>query len=187
MTRRLSLIFVAIALVSIVAIDSQAQYTSTHHVREAVRSGQAQLVGRLPGGQIMTLNIVLPLRDQAGLTRFLEELYDPNSFNYRQYLTVSEFTERFGPSQEEYEAVLHFAKMNGLTVFGGSRDGMDVHVKAPVSAIESAFHVSMSTYRHPTENRIFYAPDREPTTTLPFHLWARLRFGQLLHPASPVR
>ncbi len=169
--RKLSLIFVAIALVSIVALDSQAQYMSTHHVREAVRSGQAQPVGRLPGSQVMTLNIVLPLRDQAGLTRFLEELYDPHSFNYRQYLTVSEFTERFGPSQEDYDAVVHFAKANGLTVSGGSRDGMNVLVKARVSAIESAFHVSMNTYQHPTENRIFYSPDREPTTTLPFHLW----------------
>ena len=171
MIRRIGLIFLAIALVSIVAVDSQAQYMSTHHVRESVRSGQAQPVGRLPAGQIMTLNIVLPLRDQAGLELFLADLYNPNSFSYRHYLTVSEFTDRFGPSQADYDAVVHFAKANGLTVFGGSRDGMNVLVKAPVSAIESTFHVSMRTYQHPTENRIFYSADREPTTTLPFHLW----------------
>jgi kumamolisin len=29
----------------------------------------------------------------------------------------------------------------------------------------------MRTYQHPTESRIFYAPDREPTTDLPFALW----------------
>src|SRR5271166_5388093 len=169
--RRIGLIFLAIALVSIVAVDSQAQYMSTHHVRESVRSGQAQPVGRLPAGQIMTLNIVLPLRDQAGLELFLADLYNPKSFSYRHYLIVSEFTDRFGPSQADYDAVVHFAKANGLTVFGGSRDGMNVLVKAPVSAIESTFHVSMRTYQHPTENRIFYSADREPTTTLPFHLW----------------
>jgi kumamolisin len=48
---------------------------------------------------------------------------------------------------------------------------MNVEIKGPVSAIESAFHVSMMTYQHPTENRIFYAPDREPTTSLSFPLW----------------
>ena len=64
-----------------------------------------------------------------------------------------------------------FAKANGLAVVGGSRDGMEVQVKGPVSAVEKAFHVSMRTYQHPTENRIFYSPDREPTTTLPFQLW----------------
>jgi kumamolisin len=48
---------------------------------------------------------------------------------------------------------------------------MEVQIKGPVSAVESAFHVTMHTYNHPTENRTFYAPDREPTTDLPFALW----------------
>ncbi|MGB9491157.1 MAG: choice-of-anchor D domain-containing protein, partial [Terriglobales bacterium] len=37
--------------------------------------------------------------------------------------------------------------------------------------IEKAFHVKMNQYQHPTENRRFYAPDREPTVDLPFQLW----------------
>jgi subtilase family serine protease len=169
--RKASLIFLAIALVSFVAIDSQAQYTSTHHLHEAVCSGAAQPVGRLPAGQVMTLNIVLSLRDQAGLDLFLADLYNPKSLSYRHYLTVPEFTERFGPSQADYDAVVSYVKAHGFTVIGGSRDGMDVQIKGPVSVIEKAFHVSMLTYQHPTENRIFYSPDREPTTTLPFQLW----------------
>jgi subtilase family serine protease len=40
-----------------------------------------------------------------------------------------------------------------------------------VVTIETAFHVSMSNYLHPTENRVFYGPDREPTVDLPFNLW----------------
>ena len=37
--------------------------------------------------------------------------------------------------------------------------------------IETAFNVAMGVYQHPTENRTFYAPDREPTVDLPFPLW----------------
>src|SRR5208282_4244234 len=37
--------------------------------------------------------------------------------------------------------------------------------------VESVFHVNMGVYQHPTENRTFYAPDREPTANLPFPLW----------------
>jgi kumamolisin len=48
---------------------------------------------------------------------------------------------------------------------------MDVQVKGPVSAVEAAFHVNLRTYQHPTENRAFYAADREPTVDLPFQLW----------------
>jgi kumamolisin len=125
----------------------------------------------MPSNQVLTLNLVLPLSDPAGLDSFLKELADPSSPSYRHYLTVAEFTQRFGPSQQNYDAVVAFAQANGLTVFGGSRDGMNVLVKGSVESIQKAFRVNLSTYQHPTENRTFYAPDREPTTTLPFALW----------------
>jgi kumamolisin len=143
----------------------------TRHVREVTRTGAAKPIGHLPADQIMSLDIVLKLRDPSGLNSFLKELYDPNGPSYRHFLTVAEFTERFGPSQAEYDAVVHFAQVNGLEVVGGTRDGMDVQVKGPVAAIERAFHVTMGVYQHPTENRTFYAPDREPTTELAFPLW----------------
>ncbi|MGC1361718.1 MAG: protease pro-enzyme activation domain-containing protein [Silvibacterium sp.] len=172
MTRRFSSFLLAIiAILAIGTIDSQAQYLLTRHVRDVVRNGNAQLVGQLPAGQLMTLNIVLPLRDQAGLENFLTDLYDPSSPSFHHYLTVPEFTARFGPTQADYDTVVTFAKKNGLTVIGGSRDAMDVQVRGPVSAVESAFHVSMRAYKHPTENRNFFSPDREPTTNLSLQLW----------------
>jgi len=159
------------AMVFGVTTHLHAQYMSTRHVRDVVRDSTVTPAGRLPATQAMSLNIVLPLRDPAGLKLFLEDVYNPTSSSYRHFLTVPEFTERFGPTQADYDAVVHFAKANGFTVTGGSRDGMDVQIKGPVSAVEAAFHVSMMTYQHPTENRIFYGPDREPTTSLSFPLW----------------
>jgi kumamolisin len=119
----------------------------------------------------LQLDVVLPLRDQTGLDSFLKQLYDPASPNYRHFLTVPAFTARFGPTQKDYDAVVRFAKSKHFEVVGGSRDGMDVQIKARVSAIEKGFHLKMRTYQHPTESRMFYAPDREPTTDLPFPLW----------------
>jgi kumamolisin len=152
-------------------LSGNAQSLKTRHVRDAVVNGQALLIGRLPDTQQMQLDIVLPLSDPAGLETFLADLYNPASASYRQFLTPQEFTARFGPTQEQYDAVLAYAKANGLTVVGGSRDGMDVQVTGAVSAIESAFHINLNTYQHPTENRVFYAADREPTTDLAFQLW----------------
>ncbi|MGD0520510.1 MAG: protease pro-enzyme activation domain-containing protein [Terracidiphilus sp.] len=154
-----------------VTINSQAQSVLTRHVREVTLNGQAQSLGRLSATQIVQLDVVLPLSDQAGLDAFLNDLYDPASPSYRNFLTVGQFTERFGPSQEEYDAVVRFANANGFTVVGGTRDGMDVQIKGPVSAVEKAFHVTMRAYQHPTENRTFYAPDSEPATDLTFPLW----------------
>ena len=164
-------------LCSIVAVGlavttaSQAQSVLTHHVREVASTGEARAIAQLPANQILNLDIVLPLRNQAELESLLSDIYDPNSGLYRHFLTVPEFTARFGPSQADYNAVIQFVNKNGLTVTGGTRDGMDVQVKGTVSAVESAFHVTMRTYQHPTEGRTFYGPDNEPTTNLSFNLW----------------
>lgn len=160
-----------VALFTVATTGTRAQSVLTHHVREVIHTAEAQSTGHMAADHVMHLNIVLKLRDQAGLDAFLKDLYDPTSPNYRHFLTVPEFTERFGPTQADYDAVVRFAKANGFTVTGGSRDGMDVQVAGPVSAAESAFHTTIDTYQHPTENRTFYAPSREPAPDLPFSLW----------------
>ena len=173
MIRKVSMSLLTIALLSVVSIACHAESLPllTRHVREVTLDGQAQFIGRLPATQSMRIDVVLPLRDQAGLDSFLQALYDPSSPLYRRFLTVREFTQRFGPSQKEYDSFVHFAETNGFTVVGGSRDAMDGQLKGSVEAVETAFHVTMGVYQHPTENRTFYAPDREPTIDLPFQLW----------------
>jgi kumamolisin len=147
------------------------QSVMTHHVRDVVRSGAAQANGRLPGNQVLQLDLVLPLRDPAGLKAFLADVYNPHSPNYRQFLTPAEFTARFGPTAEDYDTVLRFEQTYGFEVIGGSLDRREVQVKGTVANIEAAFHVNLQTYRHPAEDRTFYSPDREPTLDLPFNLW----------------
>src|ERR1700684_1005256 len=105
----------------------------------------------------MRLVLVLPHRNEAGLIDFLKDLYDPSSASYRKFLTVDEFTARFGPSQEDYDSVIRFAEANGLTVAGASRNRMNLDVTGPVANVEAAFHVTMGLYQHPPENRTFFA------------------------------
>ena len=174
MIRRMTvLLLAAAAMVPGVSVVSQAQpqQLMTRHTRDAVVNGQAQSLGRLPASQTMRLTVVLALRHEPELDNFVDQLYDPSSPSYRQFVTVKEFTERFGPSQEDYDAVIRFAGANGLKVVGGSRDGMNVQLTGSVAAIEKAFHVTMGLYKHPTENRTFFAPDRELSVDLPFQLW----------------
>jgi subtilase family serine protease len=166
---------VALVLVACMAGMARAQGADsmplTSHLREAVRDGQATLIQRLPATQSMRLTITLPLRNEAELDNVLQELYNPSSASYRQFLTVEEFTARFGPSQEDYDSVICFAKTNGFTVASTSRNRLNLDVRGPVASIEKAFHLAMGMYQHPTENRTFFAPDREPTVSLPFPLW----------------
>lgn len=172
MIRKLRSLLTIVALVPFLDIVCQAQTLplSTRHLRDVVLHGQARLVGQVPLNQTMNLDVVLPLGNPVGLVSFLHELYDPASLNYRHFVTVQEFTAQFGPSQANYDAVVSFAKANGFAVTGGTRDGMDVQIQGPVSAVQAAFHVTINNYQD-AAGVTFYAVDREPTIALPFPLW----------------
>ena len=149
----------------------ESQSVLTHHLRNATQDGTAPRMGQLAANQNLHLVIALPLRNEDQLDQLLNDLYDPSSPSYRQFLTVEQFTEQFGPTQEEYNSLVQFARENGLTVEGTSPNRLNLQVSGPATNVEAAFHVSFGVYQHPTENRTFYAPDREPTTNLTFSLW----------------
>src|SRR5580698_6998284 len=165
--------FVCAAMFLLFTIPAKAQPQSllTRHVRDEVVNGRAQFVGQLPATQTLRFDIVLPLRDRAGLENFLQELQDPTSPSHHQFLTPQEFTERFGPTQEDWDALVAFAKASGFEIISGTREERDLRLSGTVANIERAFHVTMGTYHDLTEDRTFFAVDREPTVDLPFQLW----------------
>src|SRR5580693_3717837 len=75
-----------------------------------------QLSGRLPGPQQLNLALTLPLRNEAQLDALVNQLYDPSSPNYRQFLSVEQFTAQFGPTANDYAQVIAFAQSYGLTI-----------------------------------------------------------------------
>jgi subtilase family serine protease len=169
-SRRLQPLAAALCASAVVFAAATAQAeprpTITSHVPEAVASGVAPLVGHLPGTQRLSLAISLPLRNEAELDDLLQQLYDPQSPSYHQYLSVQEFTDRFGAAKADYAVLLRFAQANGLTVIDTPANRMVLDIEGPAATIENAFHIALGVYQHPTENRTFYAPDREPTLDL---------------------
>ncbi len=131
------------------------------HVPGVVQNLKAK--GDLAQTSELRMAIGLPLRNTVELQAFMEQLYDPNSPGYRQFLTQDEFTARFGPTVDDYEAVKNFATSNGLRIVETSFNRLLLDVAGPASAVEKAFHVKLHVYQHPTEDRDFFAPDTEPT------------------------
>jgi len=123
-------------------------------------------LGRLPGTNRLELTIGLPLRNREALRDLLEKIYDPFHPEYQHYLAPAEFVERFGPSRQDYEAVIAFARARGLRITATHPNRMLLNVSGAVADIERAFRVRMQSYRHPTEARNFYAPDAEPSLDL---------------------
>lgn len=140
---------------------AQTRRMITGHVPAAV--ARIHAIGLLPETNRLRLVIGLPLQNKAGLDGVIAGLYDPAGPNYHQWLTPGQFTQRFGPTEEDYQKVVGYLESNGLRVTSLCSNRMLVDVEGSVGAIEKAFHTSLYFYPHPTENRSFYAPDTEPS------------------------
>jgi subtilase family serine protease len=122
-------------------------------------------LGRLDGSTQLNLSINLPLHNREALTNLIERLYAPADAWYHQYLTPEEFDAQFGPTEQDYRAVLAWAVAGGFTVTATHPNRMLLEISASVSSLERALKVTMRTYSHPTEPRTFFAPDTEPSVS----------------------
>ncbi|HEY3913399.1 MAG TPA: S53 family peptidase, partial [Verrucomicrobiae bacterium] len=145
-------------------IQAAELQTVRGHVPAAVRN--LLPVGELAASNQINLAIGLPLRNREALTNLLQRLYDPASADFHQFLTPHQFATQFGPSDEDYQSVIAYAKAHGLTVEGTHSNRTLVDVAGKVEDIEKTFHVKMRKYKHPREKREFYAPDAEPSLDL---------------------
>jgi kumamolisin len=167
---RISLLGLVASTLAATAV-SQTQPLLTRHVRHETETGLAKPLGQMPASQTLRLTLTLPLRNQPELDTLIDDLYNPSSPSYRHFLTVEQFTEQFGPTEDDYNTLISFADEHGFSVVATSPNRVNLDVTGTVANIQSAFHINLRTYQHPTENRSFFAPDREPTVDLPFQLW----------------
>jgi uncharacterized repeat protein (TIGR01451 family) len=149
------------AVVSSRAADAGTVRKLHGHVPAIV--SHLQQKGDLPAATDLQLAIGLPLRNCEALTNLLQQIYDPSSTNYHHYLSPEQFAAQFGPTEQDYQAVIHFAQANGLSVTATSPNRMLLNVSGKASKVEKAFNVALHTYAHPSEHRDFYAPDTEPS------------------------
>ncbi len=166
------------------AAEGQGPELQTLHGHVPAATARLAPMGFLDRTKRLRLAIGLPPRNQAGLQQFLKDLYDPKNANFRKYLTPAQFAQQFGPTEADYAAVAAFAGAHHFTVTARHPNRLILDVEGAVPDIESAFHVRMRTYQHPTQPRKFFAPDAEPTVNLvtPLLLISGLDDYALPHP-----
>ncbi|HEX4265905.1 MAG TPA: protease pro-enzyme activation domain-containing protein [Verrucomicrobiae bacterium] len=144
-------------------VTTQPQVLKGHIPRAARRLSP---LGQLNAGYQMEVAIGLPLRNREQLTNLLADIYNPSSPNFHHFLKPDEFAASFAPSAEDYQSVIDFAKAHHLTVTRTHPNRTLVHVSGSVGDVENAFHVHLRTFKHPKEDRNFFAPDTEPSLDL---------------------
>ncbi len=163
---RLRLEWAAFPILVGFALATQGMERQTLPERQRAAWARLQPVGHLSGTNRLKVAIGLPWRNRVELTRFLQQSYDPASPQYRHHLTAAEFTDRFGPTEADYQAAIGFAQTHGLRVTGTHKNRMLLDVQGTAADMENAFRTNLRVYQHPKESRTFYAPDSEPSVEL---------------------
>ena len=112
------------------------------------------------GESPMTITLTLKRNDQTGFDRYLEQVYDPHSSQYRHFLTQRQLTQRFGPSQAAYTALQNYLRQHGLQAMAISRNRLTLTVSGTRAAVARAFATPIGDYRLGDFN--FYANEDDP-------------------------
>ena len=175
------LIFVAATTVSIMSFTPNIIYSSETDTHAAGRQKLSRHIpkevsiaapdGELADTEVLNFAIALPLRNQAGLDKLTEEVYDPQSPLYRKFITPEQFAAAYGPTEQDYKAVQDFVKQKGMRVTGTHPNRALMEVSGAVKDVKKAFNVKLRKYKRKDNSR-FFAPDTEPSVDLDVPLLA---------------
>jgi subtilase family serine protease len=76
----------------------------------------------------------------------LEQLQDPNSANYHQWLSADEFGERFGPASSDIDTVTQWLGSHGLKVNQVFKGAVTIDVSGTAGQVRETFHTEIHAY-----------------------------------------
>ncbi len=84
-------------------------------------AAKVQLTSAVAPGQPVAFDVIVPLRDSAGLEALLKAQHDPASGSFHHWITPQQFAQRFGPDAATMSSVAASFKAKGLSVEMHSR------------------------------------------------------------------
>jgi pseudomonalisin len=143
--------------------------TSSTHMVPTVLAGLplATLNGPAPSNLGINIGVSLQRPNTAAEEQLYNELNDPSSPQYRQFLSPAQFDAEFGVPSSQSSAVENWLKGGGLTVETTSGAGDYFTAEGTVSQLDSLFNVKIGDYSF--DGKTFYANDVPPSvpTDLP--------------------
>jgi subtilase family serine protease len=130
------------------------------HTPRQVIEGTATRLGRYSPEQKLRLTLAVRPPHLAEEEAFLRQLVDRESPNFHKFLTAEQWNARFAPSAEAEQAVVDWARSQGLTVTHRFDHRLLVDVEAPAGVIEKAFAVTINRYQYRDE--LDFSNDRDP-------------------------
>jgi hypothetical protein len=98
-------------------------------------------------------------QQQQAFDRFLQELQDPASPNYHQWLTPAEVGQRFGASQHDLDEVTNWLQSSNLRLVSIANSRMRIQFSGTASDVGNAFGAVMHYYSVGSEQRFSIASE----------------------------
>ncbi|HEY6329070.1 MAG TPA: S53 family peptidase [Blastocatellia bacterium] len=143
-------------------------------------AGQRPVIGAVPAvakpenftgymdlNEEVRMMISFGIRNQAGLDQLTQDLYDPSSPLYHQWLTPEEFGKRFGRSEKEFKEAVNWLKDQGFNVDRQYSNRLAIGFTGTVDTVQRVFNVQMGRYLDPENSRSFYSNMGAPVVPSP--------------------
>ncbi len=92
---------------------------------------------------LMLLQLQRSPQQDAALDDFIQQLNNPKSSNYHQWLTASQFGARFGLAQNDLIAISGWLQSHGFTVDTVYTGGMSIDFSGTAGQVRNAFHTEI--------------------------------------------
>jgi subtilase family serine protease len=122
----------------------------------APQVASAKLIGATSNSQKLSLAVSLHSRNQAGLQDYAQQVSQPKSKLFHQYLTPAQFASVFGADPASLNAVERYMQSNGLHLDNAQSGGLFLTFSGTVSQVDAAFHTQINNYKA-ADGRSVYA------------------------------
>jgi subtilase family serine protease len=133
---------------------------SAHNVPTIVQLGADR--GPVPADEEQNITVVLKLHNQAAFDQAVENLYDPNSASYHQWLSDAEL-ETYAPTAGEFATVQNELVRQGFAVVSADPKRFSIRVHGSVGTIEQAFQTELHIFSY--QGRSYQAHIRDAQLT----------------------
>ncbi|MGC2402365.1 MAG: S53 family peptidase [Acidobacteriaceae bacterium] len=129
------------------AVDENSLVTLPHqtHPLASPKFDRGAVEDSLPM-EHMYLQLKRSAEQEAALEQQIQDLQDPHSGKYHQWLTAEQLGANYGPSQQDIDTVVSWLSSHGMTVNMVHKSGMVIDVSGTAGQINEAFHTQMHSY-----------------------------------------
>lgn len=146
-----------LAVAVVVAVSAPALAASSHqsaNARVSVRAGAIPAWARgvrpaasEPAKSVVRLALSLTPRNAGELSALASSVSNPNSSDYRHFLTTAHYDARFAPTAASAALARNWLRAQGLTVDGTTPGNGVVYAHGAAARVATAFHTSFARFR----------------------------------------